>query len=149
MDAIYVLWRRELKRHFRSRAQIAASLGQALRCLLVLGYGLSPVFRRSGEGSYLEFLAPGVIAMTVLFGSLFSGIQLIWDRQFGFLKETLVAPVPRLPIMIGRTCGAASTSMIQGRLVAVVSVLAGLRPVGDAGIALGLAVPRPGAYCTD
>jgi ABC-2 type transport system permease protein len=137
MGAIYVLWLRELKRYFRSKAQIAASLGQPLLYLLALGYGLSPVFRRSGEGSYLEFVAPGVIAMTVLFSSLFSGIQLIWDRQFGFLKETLVAPVPRLHIMIGRTCGAATTSMIQGLLVAAVSVMAGFRPVGGAGIALG------------
>lgn len=137
MGAIYVLWLRELKRYFRSKAQIAASLGQPLLYLLALGYGLSPVFRRSGEGSYLEFIAPGVIAMTVLFTSLFSGIQLIWDRQFGFLKETLVAPVPRLHIMIGRTCGAATTSMIQGLLVAVVSVLAGFRPADGAGIALG------------
>ena len=137
MGAIYVLWLRELKRYFRSRAQIAASLGQPLLYLLVLGYGLAPVFRRSGEGNYLQFVAPGVIAMTVLFSSLFSGIQLIWDRQFGFLKETLVAPVPRLHIMIGRTCGAATTSMLQGLLVAAVSVIAGFRPVDGAGIALG------------
>ncbi len=136
MDAIYVLWLRELKRYTRSRAQIAASLGQPLLYLLALGYGLSPVFRRSGEGSYLQFVAPGVIAMTVLFSSLFSGIQLIWDRQFGFLKETLVAPVPRLSIMIGRTCGAATTALIQGLLVALVSVLAGFRPVSGTGVAL-------------
>ena len=118
------------------RAQIVASLGQPLLYLLALGYGLSPVFRRSGEGSYLQFVAPGVIAMTVLFSSLFSGIQLIWDRQFGFLKETLVAPVPRLSIMIGRTCGAATTALIQGLLVALVSVLAGFRPVSGTGVAL-------------
>ena len=136
MDAIYVLWLRELKRYTRSRAQIAASLGQPLLYLLALGYGLSPVFRRSGEGSYLQFIAPGVIAMTVLFSSLFSGIQLIWDRQFGFLKETLVAPVPRLSIMIGRTCGAATTALIQGLLVALVSVIAGFRPVSGLGVPL-------------
>ena len=134
MGAIYVLWLRELKRYTRSRVQIVASLGQPLLYLLALGYGLSPVFRRSGEGSYLEFVAPGVIAMTVLFSSLFSGIQLIWDRQFGFLKETLVAPVPRLYIMIGRTCGAASTALIQGLLVALVSVIAGFRPVSATGV---------------
>ena len=139
MGAIYVLWLRELKRYFRSRVQIVASLGQPLLYLLALGYGLSPVFRRGGEGSYLQFVAPGVIAMTVLFSSLFSGIQLIWDRQFGFLKETLVAPVPRLHIMIGRTCGAASTAMIQGLLVAVVAFAAGFRPAGWAGIPLAFA----------
>jgi len=139
MGAIYVLWLRELKRYFRSRVQIAASLGQPLLYLLALGYGLSPVFRRGGEGNYLQFVAPGVIAMTVLFSSLFSGIQLIWDRQFGFLKETLVAPVPRLHIMIGRTCGAATTALIQGLLVAAVAVAAGFRPVGVGGLPLGLA----------
>ncbi|MGC8522245.1 MAG: ABC transporter permease [Steroidobacteraceae bacterium] len=139
MGAIYVLWLRELKRYFRSRVQIVASLGQPLLYLLALGYGLSPVFRRGGEGNYLEFVAPGVIAMTVLFSSLFSGIQLIWDRQFGFLKETLVAPVPRLHIMIGRTCGAATTAMIQGLLVALVAVIAGFRPVGWTGLPLAFA----------
>ncbi len=139
MGAIYVLWLRELKRYLRSRVQIVASLGQPLLYLLALGYGLSPVFRRGGEGSYLEFVAPGVIAMTVLFSSLFSGIQLIWDRQFGFLKETLVAPVPRLHIMIGRTCGAATTAMIQGLLVAVVALIAGFRPVSWAGLPLAFA----------
>ena len=139
MGAIYVLWLRELKRYFRSRVQIAASLGQPLLYLLALGYGLSPVFRRGGEGNYIEFVAPGVIAMTVLFSSLFSGIQLIWDRQFGFLKETLVAPVPRLHIMIGRTCGAATTALIQGLLVTAVAVVAGFRPVSIASLPLGFA----------
>lgn len=139
MGPIYVLWLRELKRYFRSRVQIIASLGQPLLYLLALGYGLEAVFRRGGEGSYLDFVAPGVIAMTVLFSALFSGVQLIWDRQFGFLKETLVAPVPRLNIMIGRTCGAATTSMIQGLLVGVVSILAGFRPISGPGIALGFA----------
>ena len=93
MSAIYILWLRELKRYSRSRAQIIASLAQPLLYLLVLGFGLGPVFRMSGNGSYLQFMAPGVIAMTVLFSAMFSGIGLLWDRQFGFLKETLVAVV--------------------------------------------------------
>src|SRR5215467_5689617 len=87
MSAIYILWLRELKRYTRSRAQIVASLGQPLLYLLVLGFGLGPVFQRAGAGSYLQFVAPGVIGMTVLFASIFSGIALLWDRQFGFLKE--------------------------------------------------------------
>lgn len=139
MTAIYILWLRELKRYVRSRTQIVASLGQPLLYLLVLGYGLSPVFRKSGAGSYLQFVAPGVICMTVLFSSMFSGIALLWDRQFGFLKETLVAPVPRLHIMIGRTCGAATTALLQGLLVALVCVIAGFRPVSLAMVPLGLA----------
>ena len=101
MSAIYILWLREMKRYLRSRVQIIASLGQPVLYLVVLGFGLSPVFKKAGEGNYLQFLAPGVIGMTVLFSSVFSGLGLLWDRQFGFLKETLVAPVPRLQIMIG------------------------------------------------
>ena len=103
-----------MKRYLRSRAQIIASLGQPLLYLLVLGFGLGPVFQQAGQGSYLQFVAPGVIGMAVLFTSIFSGIGLLWDRQFGFLKETLVAPVPRLQIMIGRTLGGATVAMMQG-----------------------------------
>jgi ABC-2 type transport system permease protein len=129
MSAIYILWLRELKRYVRSRAQIVASLGQPLLYLLVLGFGLGPVFQRAGNGSYLQFVGPGVIGMTVLFSSIFSGLGLLWDRQFGFLKETLVAPVPRLQIMIGRTLGGATVSVIQGLLVTTVCLIAGFRPV--------------------
>jgi len=105
MRAIYILWLRELKRYLRSRVQIVASLGQPMLYLLVLGFGLGSVFQKAGMGSYLQFIAPGIIGMTVLFSSIFSGIGLLWDRQFGFLKEMLVAPVPRMEIMIGRTLG--------------------------------------------
>jgi len=128
MSAIYILWLREVKRYSRSRAQIIASLGQPLLYLLALGFGLGPVFEKAGQGSYLQFVAPGVIGMSVLFSSIFSGIGLLWDRQFGFLKETLVAPVPRLHIMIGRTLGGATVSMIQGLLVIVICLIAGFRP---------------------
>jgi ABC-2 type transport system permease protein len=128
MSAIYILWLRELKRYTRSRAQIVASLGQPTLYLLVLGFGLGPVFQRAGNGNYLQFVGPGVIGMTVLFSSIFSGLGLLWDRQFGFLKETLVAPVPRLQIMIGRTLGGATVAVIQGLLVMIVCVIAGFRP---------------------
>jgi len=128
VSAIYILWLRELKRYSRSRAQIIASLGQPLLYLLALGFGLGPVFDKAGQGSYLQFVAPGVIGMSVLFSSIFSGIGLLWDRQFGFLKETLVAPVPRLHIMIGRTLGGATVAMIQGLLVIVICIVAGFRP---------------------
>jgi ABC-2 type transport system permease protein len=106
----------------------------------VLGFGLGPVFQRAGEGSYLQFMAPGVIGMTVLFTSMFSGIALLWDRQFGFLKETLVAPVPRLWIMIGRTLGGATVAMIQGILIFVVSLIAGFRPTSIVVLPLALVV---------
>jgi ABC-2 type transport system permease protein len=129
MGPIYILWLRELKRYVRSRAQIAASLGQPVLYLLALGFGLGPVFQKAGNGSYLQFLAPGVIGMTVLFSSIFNGIALLWDRQFGFLKETLVAPVPRINIMVGRTLGGATVAMSQGILVFLVCLIAGFRPV--------------------
>ncbi len=128
MSAIYILWLRELKRYFRSRAQIVASLGQPLLYLLALGFGLGPVFQKAGNGSYVQFVAPGVIGMTILFSSVFSGIGLLWDRQFGFLKETLVAPVPRSRIMVGKALGAATVAMIQGLLVVIVCLIAGFRP---------------------
>jgi ABC-2 type transport system permease protein len=129
VSAVYILWLRELKRYVRSRAQIFASLGSPLLYLVALGFGLGPVFQRAGQGSYVQFIAPGVIGMSVLFSSIFSGIGLLWDRQFGFLKETLVAPVPRLHIMIGRTLGGATVSMVQGTLVLIVCLIAGFRPV--------------------
>ena len=138
MQAIYILWLREVKRYLRSRPQIIASMGQPLLYLLVLGFGLGPVFQKAGGGSYLQFMAPGIIGMTVLFASIFSGIALLWDRQFGFLKETLVAPVPRLQVMIGRACGAATTAMIQGLLVTCVTLLAGFRPASLARVPLAL-----------
>ena len=129
MSAIYILWLRELKRYTRSRAQIVASLGQPLLYLLVLGFGLGPVFQRAGNGSYFQFIAPGVVGMSVLFSSIISGLGILWDRQFGFLKETMVAPVPRIQIMIGRTLGGSTVAVMQGLLVTLVCVLAGFRPV--------------------
>ncbi len=127
MSAIYVLWLRELRRYVRSRAQIVASLGQPLLYLVALGFGLGPVFQKAGQGSYVQFVAPGIISMTILFSSVFSGMGLLWDRQFGFLKETLVAPVPRLHVMLGKTLGAATVAVIQGLLVAAVCFIAGFR----------------------
>ncbi len=112
MSVIYVMWLRELRRYVRSRAQIVASLGQPLLYLLGLGFGMGPVFQKAGMGNYRQFVAPGIIGMTILFSSIFSGAGLIFDRQFGFLKETLVAPVPRIYIMLGRTTGAATVAVI-------------------------------------
>ena len=113
MDVIRALWLRQLKRYVRSRARIIGSLGQPLLFLIALGFGFGPVFQRAGQGNYIQFLAPGVICMTILFTAIFNGIELIWDRQFGFLKETMVAPVSRLTIMIGRTLGGATVSLMK------------------------------------
>jgi ABC-2 type transport system permease protein len=128
MGAIYIMWLRELKRYFRSKAQIIVSLGQPTLYLLALGFGFGPVFAKAGAGNYIQFMAPGVIGMTVLFSSIFSGMAMLWDRQFGFLKETLVAPVPRLHIILGRTLGGATVAMLQGVLMLAVCLIAGFRP---------------------
>jgi ABC-2 type transport system permease protein len=138
MSAIYILWWRELKKYSRSRTQIVASLGQPLLYLLALGFGFGPVFQRAGGGSYMQFVAPSVIGMTVLFTSIFSGISLLWDRQFGFLKETMVAPVPRIHVMIGRTLGGATVAMLQGTLMVIACLIAGFRPTSVITVPLGL-----------
>jgi ABC-2 type transport system permease protein len=126
--AIYIMWLRQMKRYLRSRARIFASLAQPLLFLVTFGFGFSAVFRAAGAGNYIQFLAPGIIAMGIVFSSVFSGIEVMWDRQFGFLKETMVAPVPRLGLMIGRTLGGASVALIQGVLVLIITLIVGFRP---------------------
>lgn len=138
MTVIYILWLREVKKYLRSRTQIIASMGSPIMYLGILGFGLGPVFQRAGQGSYLQFMAPGVIGMTVLFTSIFSGIALLWDRQFGFLKETLVAPVSRLSIMLGRTFGGATVAIIQGLLIFIVCLIAGFRPTSATAIPIAI-----------
>ena len=128
MNTIYILWLRQLKRYFRSKARIIGSLGQPLLFLVALGFGFGPIFQKAGGGNYIQFLAPGVIAMSILFLAIFNGIEIIWDRQFGFLKETLVAPVSRFNIMIGRTFGGATVSTFQGVIVFLLSLIIGFRP---------------------
>lgn len=82
----------------------------------------------NGAGNYLDFLAPGVIAQSILFTAIFSGIEMIWGRQFGFLKETMVAPVPRINIMFGRTLGGATIATLKGIIVLILTIIIGLRP---------------------
>ena len=129
MDTIYILWLRQIKRYFRSRARLIGSLGQPILFLVALGFGFGPIYQRAGGGNYLEFLAPGIIAMGILFTAIFSGIEIIWDRQFGFLKETLVAPVSRYSIMLGRSLGGATVATTQGLIIFLISLIAGFRPV--------------------
>ena len=117
MSVIYILWLRQFKRYARARVRIIASLGQPLLFLFAMGFGFGPTYEKAGNGSYIQFLGPGIVAMAILFSGMFSGIEILFDRQFGFLKETLVAPVPRLYIVVGRTLGAATVAMIQGLIV--------------------------------
>jgi len=122
---VYILWLRQVKKYFRSKSRIIGSLGQPLLFLLAFGFGFGPIFAKAGGGNYLDFIIPGIIAMTILFTAMFNGIEVIWDRQFGFLKETLVAPVPRIKIMVGRTLGGATVSVFQGLLVLIISMIFG------------------------
>lgn len=128
MSVIYIMWLRQIKKYFRSRSRIIGSLGQPLLFLLAFGFGFGSIYKRAGAGNYMDFLAPGIILMSVLFTAIFSGIDLIWDRQFGFLKETLVAPVPRLQIMLGKTIGGATVATLQGIIVFLLTLLVGFRP---------------------
>jgi ABC-2 type transport system permease protein len=135
MDIIYTLWLRSVKRYIRSKSRIVGSLGMPVFFLLALGFGLNEVVQIPGSPgeNYLQFLVPGIIAMAVLFTSIFSGIMIIWDKQFGFLKETLVAPVSRLEIMLGQTAGGATTAFIQGAFILVLSLFIGIRMPSLAG----------------
>jgi len=128
MRTIYILWIRQLKRYVRSHSRMFGSLGQPLMYLVALGYGFGPIFQKAKGGNYISFLVPGIIAQTILFSSIFSGIELIWDRQFGFLKATMVAPVSRFSIVLGRTLGGATVSSIQGILVLILSLFMGFVP---------------------
>ncbi len=138
MNTIYILWLRQLKRYSRSKARIIGSLGQPILFLVAMGFGLGPVFQRAGEGNYIQFLVPGIVGMGIIFTALFSGIEIIWDKKFGFLKETLVAPTSRLEIMIGRTLGGATVASFQGLIILLLSFILGFRPYDAALLPLTL-----------
>src|SRR5437868_3884323 len=128
LDVIYILWLRQMKRYFRSRSRVLGAIGQPILFLLALGYGLGSVYKRAGQGNYLEFLVPGIIVQTLLFSGIFWGIQILFDKRFGFLKEMLVAPVSRLRILLGSALGGATLSLIQALLVFIISFALGFRP---------------------
>jgi ABC-2 type transport system permease protein len=135
MDVVYTIWLRNIKRYSRSKSRIIGSLGQPIFFLLVLGFGLNSVVNIPGMSQgYFGFVIPGIVAMTILFSSIFSGIQILWDKQFGFLKETLVAPISRTEIMLGQTVGGATTSLIQGTLLLIVTLFMGLHVASIEGV---------------
>ena len=125
---IYILWLRQIKRYSRSKSRIIGAVGQPLLFLLALGYGIGSLYKRAGGGNYITFLVPGIITQTILFGAIFWGINVIWDKQFGFLKETLVAPISRLRILTGSALGGATTTVVQALLVFFISFFLGFRP---------------------
>ena len=125
---IYYLWLRQIKRYTRSKSRMIGAVGQPLLFLLALGSGIGSLYKRAGNGTYIEFLVPGIIIQTILFGAIFWGINIIWDKQFGFLKETLVAPVSRLRILMGSALGGSTTTLAQATMVFFLSMLLGFRP---------------------
>lgn len=127
MIKIYAIWLRQIKRYIRSRSRIIGSLGQPILFLLALGYGFGAIFQQAGQGNYIEFLSPGIIGMSIIYTAIFSGMEIIWDRQFGFLKEMLVAPMSRTNIMIGQTLGGATVATFQGIMVMVIAHFFGFR----------------------
>jgi len=139
IEVIYILWLRQLKHYWRSKPRLLGSLGQPLLFLVTFGFGFGPMYASaSGGGNYLDFLAPGIVSMSILFTAVFSGLEVIWDRQFGFLKETMVAPISRTEIMIGKTLGGATIAMIQGLIVLSLTYVLGFRILSLASLALGL-----------
>jgi ABC-2 type transport system permease protein len=140
MEVIHILWLRQMKRYFRSRSRILGAIGQPLLFLLALGYGLGSVNSKAGQGDYLQFLVPGIIVQTLLFSGVFWGVQILFDKRFGFLKEMLVAPVSRLRILLGNAGGGATISIIQAMLVLVISFALGFRPVDWAWLPLAFVV---------
>ena len=125
---IYIMWLRQIKRYWRSKSRIIGSIGQPMLYLVAMGFGLGGIYQKAGGGNYIDFLAPGVISQSIMFMAVFNGVDLIWDKQFGFLKETLVAPVSRLEIILGRVLGGATISVIQGILVFLLTLVVGFKP---------------------
>ena len=128
MDILYVLWLRQVRRYWRSGSRLLGTLGQPILLLLALGYGIGAIYRRAGEGNYLQFLVPGIITQTVLLSGIFWGMIILQDKRFGFLAEMLVAPVSRVKILLGSALGGATISIFQGILVFTISMLLGFRP---------------------
>jgi len=139
IEVIYILWLRQLKHYWRSKARLIGSLGQPLLFMIAFGFGFGPMYTKaSGGANYMDFLAPGIVAMSILFTAIFSGLEVIWDRQFGFLKETLVAPISRTEIMVGKTLGGATIAMIQGLVVLCITYVLGFRVPSLGSLGIGL-----------
>ena len=135
-QAIYVMWLREMKRFSRSKSRILGIIIQPIFFLFILGTGLSGAVLPGMTGNYMDFIAPGVVAMAILFSSLFTGLSVLWDKQFGFLQEVLVAPISRFSIIIGRTLGGATTALIQGFIILIIAISLGVRITSVAGLIL-------------
>ena len=133
LRAIYIIWYRDLLRYWRDRWRLVASLAQPLLFLLVFGSGLSSalgggsIFGSRGGFTYIQFMYPGIIGMAILFTSIFGAMSIVWDREFGFLKEVLVAPIDRSSVAIGKALGGTTQAMIQGLILLVLAPLVGVK----------------------
>lgn len=116
LRAIYILWLRDMKKLLRAKERIIGSVAMPLMFLTFLGFGFggAEIPGLDKKIDYIKFLVPGIIGMNMLFGSMFSGISVLWDKEFGFLKEIMVSPVSRVSIALGRIAGGATTGLLQG-----------------------------------
>lgn len=140
LQAIYMLWLRQMKRFFRAKSRVLSTIMQPLFFLFILGFGFNIAVFPGMQGPYINFLAPGIIAMAILFSSMFTGVSVLWDKQSGFLQEVLVAPVSRLSIVIGRTLGGATIALFQGFIIMVIALLMGVPVVDLQGLLLTIVI---------
>jgi ABC-2 type transport system permease protein len=130
IEVVYALWRRDMVKFLRDRRSLVTSLTRPFLWLLAFGFGLRGSVRLPGSGpagDFVSFLVPGLAVMTVLFGSMFAAISIVWEREFGFLKELLVAPVPRSAIVAAKLLAGSSTAIIEAMLMLALSPLIGAR----------------------
>jgi ABC-2 type transport system permease protein len=126
-SALVVMWDRQIKEYYRKKQRLIATLIQPLLFLIAFGFGVGAMYEQAGNGNYIQYLIPGIVGMTILMSSTMNGMSLIWDKQFGFLKATLVAPVSRTGLLFGRCLGGATTSTFQGLVVLFLGVIMGFR----------------------
>ncbi len=125
--AIYTIWRREVIRYVRDRARIFSTLFQPIMFLFIFGVGLGSTLTTASFGiDFLKFMYPGIIAMNVMGVAFFSTVSTVWDREFGFLKEILVAPVSRTAIVLGKICGAVTIASTQALLLLALAPIIGV-----------------------
>ena len=124
----YTIWYRDVVRFKRDRVRMFSSLGMPVVYLFVFGSGLSPAMAEMGGGriDFKQFMFPGVLTMTVLFTSVFSAVSIVWDREFGFLKEVMVAPVSRVAVALGKVAGGSTVSLFQGLIVLLLAPVLGV-----------------------
>lgn len=124
---IYVICLREFIKFFREKSRLLGTLARPVLWLFVVGNGMSALIRPQAGFSYLQFIFPGMIGMTILFASIFSSISIVWDREFGFMKEMLVAPISRLSIVIGKAISGTAISVAQAIIILVLIPFLGIR----------------------